>query len=80
MAEESVEQEATIIVNDVSYPISGLSESVKELLALHAEAQQSMLSARRAATIQEISVKALADMIAASVKEGSETDADDAAE
>lgn len=79
MAEESVEQEATIIVDDVSYPVSSLSESVKELLALHQEATQSMLSARRAATIQEISVKALADMITASIKEGSETDADDAA-
>jgi hypothetical protein len=76
MAEESIEQEATIIVDDVSYPISTLSESTKELLSLHAEATQEMLKARRAAAIQEISVKSLATMISASVKEGEQTDAE----
>ena len=76
MAEESSEQEATIIVDDVSYPVSMLSESTRELLALHAEATQEMLNARRAAAIREISVKSLATMISASVKEGEQTDAD----
>ena len=76
VAEESSEQEATIIVDDVSYPVSMLSESTRELLALHAEATQEMLNARRAAAIREISVKSLATMISASVKEGEQTDAD----
>lgn len=76
MAEESSEQEATIIVDDISYPVSTLSDSTKELLALHHEATQEMLAARRAAAIREISVKSLATMISASVKEGEKTDAD----
>ena len=75
MADESTQpEEATIIVDDVSYPISSLAPTTRELLQLHQEAQAAMLAARRQATIQEISVKALSDMIAASVKEGEASD------
>ena len=75
MAEESAQlEEATITVDDVSYPISSLAPTTRELLQLHQEAQAAMLAARRQATIQEISVKALSDMIAASVKEGEASD------
>lgn len=76
MAEDSTEQETTIIVDNVSYPVSGLSDQVKELIALHNEAMESMLAARRSAAIHEVSMKSLANMISTSLKEGEETDAD----
>jgi hypothetical protein len=76
MAEDSTEQETTIIVDNVSYPVSGLSDQVKELIALHNEAMEAMLAARRSATIHEVSMKSLANMISTSLKEGEETDAD----
>lgn len=75
MAEESAQlEEATITVDDVSYPISTLAPTTRELLQLYQEAQAAMLAARRQATIQEISVKALGDMISASVKEDEASD------
>ena len=75
MAEESAQlEEATITVDDVSYPISSLAPTTRELLQLYHKAQAAMLAARRQATIQEISVKALGDMISASVKEGEASD------
>ena len=75
MADESAQlEEATITVDDVSYPISSLAPTTRELLQRYHEAQAAMLAARRQATIQEISVKALGDMISASVKEGEASD------
>lgn len=76
MAEDSTKQEATIIVDGTEYAISGLKAETKELLQLYNDAQTAMLTARRQAAIQEISVKALADMISASVKEGEQNNAD----
>ena len=63
MAEDSANlEEATITVEGISYPISGLTAATRELLQLYNEAQTAMLTARRQAAIQEISVKALGDM------------------
>jgi hypothetical protein len=77
MAEESANlEEATINVEGISYPISGLTAATRELLQLYNEAQTAMLTARRQAAIQEISVKALGDMISASVKEDEQSNAD----
>ena len=76
MAEDSTKQEATIIVDGTEYAISGLKAETRELLQLYNDAQTAMLTARRQAAIQEISVKALADMISASVKEGEQNNAD----
>lgn len=77
MAEESANlEEATITVEGISYPISGLTAATRELLQLYNEAQTAMLTARRQAAIQEISVKALGDMISASVKEDEQSNAD----
>ena len=71
MAQEGANlEEATINVDGIAYPISGLTAATRELLQLYNEAQTAMLTARRQAAIQEISVKALGDMISASVKEG----------
>lgn len=77
MAEESANlEEATITVEGISYPISGLTAATRELLQLYNEAQTAMLTARRQAAIQEISVKALGDMISASVKEDEQSNVD----
>ena len=77
MAQESANvEEATITVEGTSYPISGLKAETRELLQLYNDAQTAMLTARRQAAIQEISVNALADMISASVKEGEQNNAD----
>ena len=71
MAQEGANlEEATINVDGTAYPISGLTAATRELLQLYNEAQTAMLTASRQAAIQEISVKALGDMISASVKEG----------
>jgi hypothetical protein len=75
MAEESTQsQEATITVDDVSYPISTLTDSTKELLQLYGEAETAMLAARRQAAISELAVKSLTHMISASIKEGEAPD------
>lgn len=77
MADESANmEEATITVDGTTYAISGLKAETRELLQLYNEAQTAMLTARRQAAIQEISVKALGDMISASVKEGEQNNAD----
>tara|TARA_B100001093_G_scaffold492942_1_gene534580 strand:- start:2560 stop:2802 length:243 start_codon:yes stop_codon:yes gene_type:complete len=77
MAEESTQsQEATITVDDVSYPISTLTDSTRELLQLYSEAETAMLAARRQAAISELAVKSLSSMISASVKEGEVTNAE----
>ena len=77
MAEDSANlEEATITVDGIAYPISGLTAATRELLQLYNDAQTAMLTARRQAAIQEISVNALADMISASVKEGEQNNAD----
>ena len=77
MAEESTQsQEATITVDDVSYPISTLADSTRELLQLYSEAEAAMLAARRQAAISELAVKSLSSMISASVKEGEVTNAE----
>ena len=76
MADEGTNMEvATITVDGTAYAISGLKDETRELLQLYNEAQTAMLTARRQAAIQEISVKALGDMISASVKEGEQNNA-----
>lgn len=76
MADEGTNmEEATITVDGTAYAISGLKDETRELLQLYNEAQTAMLTARRQAAIQEISVKALGDMISASVKEGEQNNA-----
>lgn len=61
MAEE---QPKTITVDDEEYVIDALSNEVKELLSLHAQAEEMMLAARRQAVIHEVAVTNLSNMIA----------------
>lgn len=58
----------TITIDDVTYPIDDLSGEVKELLSLHAQANEMMIGARRQAIIHEVSVTNLANLIAQKVK------------
>jgi len=70
----------TITIDDVNYEIESLTDKTKEILALHQEAQQDMLAARRKATISEVAVQSLANMVAASVKEEAAVDVEPVAQ
>ena len=59
----------TLTIDDVSYEIDALTDKTKEILGLHQEAKQDMLSARRKAVIAEVAVSQLASMVSASIKE-----------
>ena len=70
-------QVQTVTIDDVEYQIADLSDEVKELLSLHAQANDMMVGARRQAVIHEVSVPNLASLISQRVKS---EDSDDAAE
>ena len=70
----------TITIDNVNYEIESLTDKTKEILALHQEAQQDMLAARRKATISEVAVQSLANMVSASVKEEAVVDVNPVAE
>lgn len=53
----------TVTIGEKQYELSSLSNEVKELLSLHAQAQEMMIAARRQAVIHEVSVINLASMI-----------------
>lgn len=74
MTEQTESQ--TITIDDVAYSIDDLSDEVKELLSLHAQANNMMVSARRQAIIHEVSVTNLANLIAQKVK-GDDSDSND---
>ena len=65
----------TVTIDDVEYPIADLSDEVKEMLSLHAQANEMMVGARRQAVIHEVSVTNLASLISQRVK--SETSDDE---
>ena len=58
----------TVTIGEKQYEISTLSNEVKELLSLHAQAQEMMIAARRQAVIHEISAVNLANMIKSRVE------------
>lgn len=66
----------TVTIDDVTYAIEDLSDEVKELLSLHAQANEMMIGARRQAVIHEVSVTNLGALIAQKVK-GTESDDND---
>jgi hypothetical protein len=61
------QQPQTVTIGDKTYPLEDLSNEVKELLSLHAQAQDMMISARRQAVIHELSASNLATMIKSKV-------------
>ena len=70
-------QVQTVTIDEVEYQIADLSDEVKELLSLHAQAKDMMVGARRQAVIHEVSVTNLASLISQRVKS---ENSDDAAE
>jgi glycosyltransferase involved in cell wall biosynthesis len=69
-AEQMTEQEdPTITIGDTTYPVSDLSDEVKEMLSLHQQAQEMSIHAKRQATIHDLSVENLAARIEKAVEE-----------
>ena len=62
------QQPQTVTIGEKTYPIEDLSNEVKELLSLHAQAQEMMIAARRQAVIHELSASNLAGMIKSKVE------------
>jgi len=62
------QQPQTVTIGEKIYPIEDLSNEVKELLSLHAQAQDMMINARRQAIIHELSASNLASMIKSKVE------------
>lgn len=56
-------EEPTITVGDKTHKLSELSPEVQELLGLHEQATQMMLTAKRQAIINEMSVVRIAGLI-----------------
>ena len=57
------QQAETVDIGDKTYQMADLSNEVKELLSLHTQAQEMMISARRQAVIHELSASSLATLI-----------------
>ena len=70
----------TVTIDDVVYPLDDLSDEVKELLSLHAQANDMMIAARRQAVIHEVSVTNLASLISQRVKSESSADTEEVIE
>ena len=70
----------TVTIDGVEYPIADLSDEVKELLSLHAQANEMMIAARRQAVIHEVSVTNLASNIGERVKSANSDDTNEVIE
>jgi hypothetical protein len=55
--------DATVTIDGKQYELDKISNEVKELMSLHAQAQEMMVAARRQAVIHEVSVVNLANLI-----------------
>lgn len=62
------QQPQTVTIGDKTYQLDDLSNEVKELLSLHAQAQEMMVAARRQAIIHELSASNLAGIIRSKVE------------
>ena len=62
------QQPQTVTIGEKIYELDELSNEVKELLSLHAQAQDMMVNARRQAVIHELSASNLAGMIKSKVE------------
>jgi hypothetical protein len=57
------EAEPTLTVGDKTYPVSELSDEVKEMLSLHQQAMEMSVGAKRQATIHDLAVSNIASLI-----------------
>ena len=75
MADEQPKaSEITLTANGKTYRLDDLSEEVKELVGLHAQANDMMVQARRQAVIHELSTKELARIIEQTLEEAESDD------
>ena len=70
----AVEQQAepTLTIGETTYPVSTLSDEVKEMLSLHEQAMQMAIAAKRQATIHDLAVANIAAHIEKAVQETEE--------
>jgi len=69
----AVEQaEPTLTIGETTYPVSTLSDEVKEMLSLHEQAMQMAIAAKRQATIHDLAVANIAAHIEKAVQETEE--------
>ena len=65
-------EEPTLTVGDTTYPVSELSDEIKEMLSLHEQAKQMTVAAKRQAVIHDLSVQNIASMIEKALTETDE--------
>ena len=71
--QNAVEQaEPTLTIGETTYPVSTLSDEVKEMLSLHEQAVQMATAAKRQATIHDLAVANIAAHIEKAVQETKE--------
>lgn len=58
----------TVTIGEKTYEVENLPSEVRELLSLHAQAQEMMVAARRQAIIHELSASNLAGIIRSKVE------------
>jgi hypothetical protein len=68
----AVTEEPTLTIGDTTYPISGLTDEVKEMLSLHNQAVEMATAAKRQAVIHDLAVLNIASMIEKKVLETEE--------
>tara|TARA_R110002012_G_scaffold296215_1_gene493435 strand:- start:321 stop:551 length:231 start_codon:yes stop_codon:yes gene_type:complete len=70
----AVEQQAepTLTIGETTYPVSTLSDEVKEMLSLHEQAMQMAIAAKRQAAIHDLAVANIASHIEKAVQETEE--------
>ena len=69
---DATNEEPTITVGDTTYPISELSDEIKEMLSLHEQAAQMAVAAKRQAVIHDLSVQNIASLIEKALTETDE--------
>ena len=63
VAENAKQEELTLTIGDKTYPVSELSDEVKEMLSLHQQAMEMSVGAKRQATIHDLAVSNIASLI-----------------
>lgn len=66
---KKTEAEQTITIGEETYPVSGLSDQVKEMLSLHQQASEMAMGAKRQAAIHDLAVASIASLIEKAVTE-----------
>lgn len=72
--EQPKASEITLTANGNTYRLDDLSDEIKELVGLHAQANDMMVQARRQSVIHELSTKELARIIEQKLEEADSDD------